>query len=351
MMVRSITVGSREVGEGCPCFLIAEVGLAHDGSLGTAHAYIDAVAECGVDAVKFQTHIAEEESTIEEAFRVNVFPQDATRYDYWKRTGFNKKQWQELAAHTRELGLFFLSSPFSNLAVEWLEECDVPAWKIASGEVTNIPMIDAICETGKPVLLSSGMSTWKELDDTTNLLAERNVDFGLFQCTTAYPCPPEKWGLNVISEMASRYQCPIGLSDHSGKITPGIAAVARGASMLEFHVAFSKEQFGPDSKASLTFDQVRELATSVREIHIAMQNPIDKDFQAQSLSPLRDLFTKSIVAATDLVAGHEITMKDLAFKKPGTGWKSNDIGRMIGRRLRISVRRNHFFSIEDFHSS
>jgi N,N'-diacetyllegionaminate synthase len=343
-----LLIGDRLIGRDQSVFLIAEVGLAHDGSLGAAHAYIDAAAACEVDAIKFQTHIAEQESTSEEKFRVRVFPQDATRYDYWKRTSFSKSQWLELAAHAREKGLQFLSSPFSNLAVDWLVECDVPAWKVASGELTNYPMLKKMCQTGKPLLVSSGMSSWQELQETIDFIDRQGSHFGIFQCTTAYPCPPEKWGLNIIPELISRFSCPVGLSDHSGCTTPGIVATALGASMLEFHVAFSKIQFGPDAKASLTFEQTQELVDSVRQVHIAMHNPIDKDTQAASSIHLHHLFTKSIVASRKLSAGHTLTFDDLAFKKPGTGIGANRWESFVGKVLKHDVIEDHFFTMSDF---
>lgn len=327
---------------------IAEVGLAHEGSLGAAHAYIDAAADCGVSAVKFQTHIASEESTSAERFRVKVFPQDATRYDYWVRTGFSKAQWLELAAHARERGLAFLSSPFSNLAVEWLIDCGVPAWKVASGELTNFPMLARMCETGLPILVSSGMSGWAELTGTIEFIRARQVPFGIFQCTTSYPCPPEQWGLNVLGELRERFGCPVGLSDHSGDIYAGLAAVALGASMLEFHIAFSKQQFGPDSKASLTLEQTKMLVSGARQIFTALRHPIDKDRQAEALKPLHELFTKSIVAARALPAGTILGLQDLAFKKPGTGISASRVETIVGKRLRREVGPDHFFSIEDF---
>lgn len=347
-MNSQLNIGGRAVGPGNPCLLIAEVGLAHDGSLGTAHAYIDAAASCEVDAIKFQTHIAEEESTAEEKFRVKVFPQDATRYDYWKRTSFCKSQWLELAGHAREKGLLFLSSPFSDLAVDWLLECQVPAWKVASGELTNHPMLEKMCRTGKPLLVSSGMSSWHELTETVEFIEQHHGTCGIFQCTTAYPCPPEKWGLNIIQEMSNRFSCPVGLSDHSGSIIPGVVATAVGASMLEFHVAFSKNQFGPDAKASLTFEQTVALVHAVRQVAVAMNNPIDKDAQASALAPLHDLFTKSIVAAHELPAGHLLSRDDLAFKKPGTGLSANSAQKILGKLLRVRVPKDHFFSQNDF---
>ena len=342
-------IGQRPIGTGHEVFCIAEVGLAHEGSLGTAHAYIDAAAATGVAAVKFQTHIAEHESTVEEKFRLKVFPQDATRFEYWQRTGFEKAQWLEVAAHAREAGVIFLSSPFSEEAVDWLIECDVLAWKVASGELTNHPMIRKMAQTGKPILISSGLSSWHELDETVQVARSEKAAVGVFQCTSSYPCPPEQWGLNVLAELQSRYGCPVGLSDHSGTIVPGISAAALGASMLEFHVAFSKSQFGPDSRASLTFEQTAELIAGVKQLDVALSNPVKKDEQAENLSHLHRLFTKSITAARSLPAGHQIKREDLAFKKPGTGISAKCLDAVMGKCLRIAVQADHFFSESDFH--
>ena len=327
---------------------IAEVGLAHEGSLGMAHSYIDAAADCGVTAVKFQTHLADQESSAREQFRVKVFPQDETRYDYWQRTSFTLEQWRDLASHCQQVGLQFLSSPFSNRAVEWLEDCEVAAWKVASGEITNLPMLTMMCETGKPILLSSGMSSWRDLDQAVEIITKHGNPLVVFQCTTAYPCPPEKWGLNVIGELRSRYGCPVGLSDHSGEVTASIAAVALGATFLEFHVVYSKQQFGPDSKASLTFPQTKQLVRATDDLWRASQVSIEKDHLADELKDTRVLFSKSIVSARRLKAGQVLQATDLEYKKPGDGIPAERFQSIIGKRLMTDVDQDHYFGDQDF---
>src|SRR5690242_6804505 len=167
------------------CMIIAEVAQAHDGSLGMAHAFIDAAARAGADAVKFQTHIAAAESSPQEPWRVKFSYQDASRYDYWKRMEFTEAQWVGLEQHAREKGLVFLSSPFSMQAVELLARVGVPAWKVGAGEVSNLPMLERLAATGKPVILSSGMSPWEEMDRAVEAV-RRNC--AVLQCTTSYPC-------------------------------------------------------------------------------------------------------------------------------------------------------------------
>ena len=210
------------------CLVIGEVALSHDGSLGQAHAFIDAIASAGADAVKFQTHIAASESTPSEPFRVKFSRQDASRYAYWKRMEFTEEQWRGLKTHCDERHVLFISSPFSFEAIDLLTRVGQPLWKIASGEVSNVPLLDRVLDTGSPVLLSTGMSPLAETDAAVARITARGAKVGVLQCTTAYPCPPERVGLNLIPMYRERYGCWVGLSDHSGTIYPGLAGVATG---------------------------------------------------------------------------------------------------------------------------
>jgi len=314
--IEHFSIADREIGPGKGCLIVGEVAQAHDGSLGMAHAFIDAIADAGADAVKFQTHIAAAESTPAEPWRVPFSRQDATRYDYWKRMEFTEEQWHGLAQHAHERGLFFLSSPFSLEAVELLIRVGVPAWKIASGEVSNTPMFERIAETGLPVLLSTGMSPLSEIDAAVQWVKERGLPLVVLQCTSAYPCPPEKVGLNLIPLFRERYDCPVGLSDHSGTIYPGLAAATLGIEVLEVHVTLSREMFGPDVPASVTTRELRQLVEGIRFIERMRAHPVDKDAISREMGPVRNLFTKSVVARVDLPAGTVIRHEHLALKKP-----------------------------------
>ncbi|MBE2285087.1 MAG: N-acetylneuraminate synthase family protein [Prosthecobacter sp.] len=331
-----------------PSFLIAEVAQAHDGSLGTAHAYIDAVAKTGADAIKFQTHIAAEESSELDTWRVKFSRQDATRYDYWKRMEFTAEQWAGLKQHAEEKGLVFLSSPFSLAAIDLLERLGVTAWKVASGEVTNRLFLDAMIATRKPVLVSSGMSYLEEMDATVALLKAAGSPAAVFQCTTAYPCPPEKIGLNQVSELMQRYDCPIGLSDHSGTSYPSLAAVTLGARLIEVHITFSREMFGPDVSASLTTDEFAKMVEGIRFIERMKASPMVKDASAEQMEPLRRMFGQSLVAATDLAAGTALTRDNLSCRKPGHGISAANLESVIGRTLKHAVKAAHFLSLDDF---
>jgi N,N'-diacetyllegionaminate synthase len=328
--------------------VIAEVAQAHDGSLGMAHAFVDAIAAAGADAVKFQTHIAAAESHPSEPWRTRFSFEDETRHEYWKRMEFSEGHWAGLRAHAHERGLAFLSSPFSLEAVELLRRVGVGGWKVASGEVSNTELLHAISAAGGPVLLSSGMSPWAELDAAVALLRRAGASpLAVLQCTSAYPVAPEALGLNVVSEIVARYSCAAGLSDHSGTIFPSLAAVALGARVVEVHVTLSREMFGPDVPASVTTSELRSLVEGVRMIGRALEHPVDKDAAAAGMDDMRELFTRSLVTTRAIAAGEALGDEDLVARKPGSGIPAGERTRVLGRRLRSSVPANHLLADED----
>ncbi|MFZ4502173.1 MAG: N-acetylneuraminate synthase family protein [Burkholderiaceae bacterium] len=299
-----------------------------------AHAFIDAVAGAGAHAIKFQTHIAVAESTPEEPWRVRFSQQDATRYEYWKRMEFTAEQWAGLKEHADERGLLFLSSPFSIEAVQLLNKVGVAAWKVASGEISNSPLLEIMAESRLPFILSSGMSSWAEIDKAVELVRAKQLPLVLLQCTSRYPTPPEKLGLNVMASMRERYGCSVGFSDHSGTIFAGLAAATLGAKIVEVHVTFSREMFGPDVPVSLTMPELRTLVDGIHFIEQALKCPIDKDVEARELATMRELFTKSVVLRKKLAAGTILSVDDLTAKKPGTGIPVEQLATVVGKKLR-----------------
>ena len=313
--------------------LIAEIAQAHNGSLAAAHRYIDALSTTGVDAIKFQTHIAEAESSIYEPFRVKFTEEYGTRFDYWKAMQFTLEEWKGIKQHCDDVGLEFMSSPFSNAAVDLLEQVGVKVYKIGSGEVNNFLLLEKIAQTGKPVILSSGMSSYAELDKTVNFLKSKNSAFSILQCTTAYPTQSENYGLNIIQELKSRYNVPVGFSDHSARIETCIAAVVLGAEILEFHAVFSKNDFGPDVTSSLTIEKIKTLSEAVRNIEKAQRHPVDKSDNLK-FSELKSIFEKSLAVNKDLKKGHILSFEDLEAKKPkGFGIDAAQFQSIIGKQL------------------
>src|SRR5918998_1184977 len=245
--------------------VVGEVGQAHEGSLGMAHAFVDAIADAGADAVKFQTHIAAAESRTDEPWRVEFSYAHDSPHEDWKRMEFTAQAWSGLRRHAEDRGLAFLSTPFSLEAVDLLRGVGVAAWKVASGEVAN----------------------------------------------------PQRLGLNVLAQIRDRYGCATGLSDHSGTIFPALAAVALGGRVIEVHVTLSREMFGPDVAASVTSSELRLLVDGVRYVEAALAAPVDKDEVAVELAPMRALFGRSLVARRALPAGHMLAADDPTPQKPG----------------------------------
>jgi N,N'-diacetyllegionaminate synthase len=319
--------------DGTRALIVAEIAQAHDGSLGLAHAYVDAAAAAGADAVKFQTHIAGAEGTAAEPWRVRFSVQDVTRADYWRRTAFSEEQWRGLRRHAEERGLAFLSSPFSVEAAHLLRRVGVAAWKVPSGEVSTPDLLDLLAADGLPVLLSSGMSPMAELDAAVARVRAGGAPLAVLQATSRYPCPPERVGLNLLAAYRERYACPVGISDHSGTIYPALAAVALGAEVVEVHLTMSRDLFGPDVAASVTTAELRALVDGVRFIERALAHPVDKDAVAAELAPVRAVFTKSVVACVPLRAGTVLRAEHLGVKKPGVGLPAAALPRLVGARL------------------
>jgi len=325
--------------------IIAEIGSVHDGSYGNAKKLIDLAVECGANMVKFQTHIAEAE-TLKNAPMPSFF-RGEPRYEYFIRTGFSLKQWIELKDKCNKVNVEFLSSPFSIEAVELLEKVGVKQYKVPSGEVTNVPLLKVIAETQKPVLLSSGMSTWKELDDAVNTIQKANNNLTILQCTSEYPCPYKEVGLNVMLEIKKRYNLPFGLSDHTLTNYSAFIAVSMGASVIEKHLTFSRKMYGSDAKHSLEPVEFLDLVNGIRAIEILLSTKVDKDKIANRLKEMKEVFQKSIVSVIDIPNGTVITEKMIGFKKPGTGLSASKIDHVLGKRTIHNILKNTLIRKED----
>lgn len=314
--------------------VIAEIGSVHDGSVGNALRLIDVVAECGADAVKFQTHIGEAE-TLPTAPAPSFFSTEP-RLAYFKRTSFRVDQWEMLARVSAERGLTFLSSPFSEEAVDLLEEVGVTQYKIPSGEVTNLPLLEKIARLKKPIILSSGMSTWNELDRAVEVIRKEHNHVTILQCTSEYPCAYERVGLNVMLEMRDRYKVPVGLSDHTLTPYASYAAVTLGASVIERHVTFSRRMYGSDARHSLEPGEFAELVRGVRALEVILTSQVEKN-DLSRLSGMKEVFEKSVVALVDIPASAIITREMLGIKKPGTGIPAARLYEVIGKRARRTI--------------
>jgi len=324
-------------------WIIAEVGSVHDGSFGNACKLIELAAMCGANVVKFQTHVAEAE-TLASAPAPSYFKAEP-RLAYFKRTAFSRDQWRELERVAHELGLGFMSSPFAIEAVDLLEEIGLDIYKIASGEVTNVPLLERIAQTRKPVVLSSGMSDWSELDRAVETLRPCG-DLTVMQCTSAYPCPVERAGANVVAEIAQRYGLPTGFSDHTAGIASAVTAIWLGASAIEKHVTFSRRMYGSDAQFGAEPDEFRQYCAELRDAWTLRENPVDKS-NLEALREMKQVFEKSIVTAAEIREGQVLSRELLAFKKPGTGIRADRLETVLGRRAVRDLPRDHMLSDKD----
>ncbi len=331
-----------------PCFVIAEVAQAHEGSLGLAHSFIDAVAETGANAIKFQTHIAEAESTINESFRVDIFPQDKSRYEYWKRMEFNNEEWIQLAKHAHEKNIIFMSSPFSLQAVDLLTNLGIQGWKVGSGEVFNQELLNKILKTRKPLLISTGMSMEKDIDNLVKILEKEKNYYALMQCTSKYPTNLEEVGLNIMHQYKRKYNCLNGLSDHSGTVYPGLAAMAQGADFLEVHVTFDKKMFGPDTSSSILIDELSLICKARDAFYVLNNQPLDKDEISQKLNATKKLFGKSLTLKENSKKNTIITEDMITLKKPGTGIQALQKNQLLGKKLLKDKNANEILEWSDF---
>jgi N,N'-diacetyllegionaminate synthase len=341
-------VGNRLIGPDQPPFIIAEVAQSHEGSLGNAFAFAEVARDCGADAIKFQTHIAAEESTPQEPWRVPFSRQDASRYEYWRRMEFTFQQWQALKAHCDALGIVFMSSPFSIKACDWLRDLGMELWKVASGEIRNDQLLDWISATGQPIIVSTGLATPDEAVEAVRKLSGRGNEVALLHCTTRYPTPPQDVGLNVLERF--RTQLPdtvLGLSDHSGTPHPGVIACYLGGSIVEVHLTLHEKMFGPDVSSSLTPDRLKQLVQGARMAWEMRRNPVDKDAQMAALGKERSIFGRSLYTARPIARGEIVAESMLGYKKPGGGMPFADKDALVGRPAARDLPAHHMLSRND----
>lgn len=326
--------------------LIAEVGSVHDGSFGNALKMVDLAVAAGANSVKFQTHLPDFETT-PSATRPPHF-NDEDRGDYFRRTSFSAEQWERLRDHTEEQGALFLSSVFSLEAVDLLEELGVSIHKIPSGEITNLPLIERIGAAGKPVLLSTGMGNWAEIDHALDALSGA-PEVCLLQCTSLYPCPPEHVGLNILSEMRARYgsSVSIGFSDHSTGLAAAVGAAALGARVIEKHLTFSREMYGSDAPFASEPAEFRAFCSEVKTVWSILEHSVSKD-NLEPMQSARQSFLAVAVAASDLPAGHTMRKEDIVFRKAGDGILPREAQNIAGRRLAHPKEKLSPFGSGDF---
>lgn len=341
-------IKNKRIGKNFKAFLIAEVGLSHEGSMGLAFSMIDYVKKVGADAVKFQMHIAEEESTTNEKFRSNVFIQDKTRFDYWKRTSFTFDQWREIKKYCDKKKIIFLCSPFSLKAVEHLKKLNIDAWKIASGEFNNLLLLDRIIQTSnKPLILSTGLTYHEEIEEVLKTLRKKNKKIILLQCTSEYPTTIENVGHKLIKEFEKNYRVESGISDHSGKLNSLLSAVTMGAKVIETHVCFNKSYFGADTASSITFEEFEFLSRFAVD-HNKIQKSNNSKIKLNSNQiKLRKLFNKSLAFNKNIKKNTKLRVEDFMDVKPMIGIQTFKYKQVVGRLTNSDVTKKQIVTKKD----
>jgi N-acetylneuraminate synthase/N,N'-diacetyllegionaminate synthase len=347
---RGCALGTRAVGAGHPCFVIAEAGVNHNGDVELAHRLVDVAADAGADAIKFQTF--EPERLVsplarKAEYQVANTGSSESQLEMLRRLVLPREALAPLAAHAAERGLLFLSTPFDEASADVLEGLGMAAFKVPSGEVTNHPLVAHVAAKGKPVLMSTGMTTLDEVAEAVQVVRENgDPPLALFHCVTSYPAAAADCNLRAIGAMRAAFGVPVGWSDHTEGIQVSLAAVAVGASLLEKHFTLDRSLPGPDHLASLEPGELAALVRGVREIETALGDGVKRPTAAELANAAAA--RRSLHAARRLAAGHVLQAADLVALRPGTGLPPTIRGRLVGRTLRLAVERGEMLAERHF---
>lgn len=341
MTTASVTIGTKEIGPGHPCFVIAEAGINHNGDRVLAAELVDAAAEAGADAIKFQTHFPEHEMLRGGATAAYV---GESLFDLLTRTALSRDAHFELRERAATKGIIFLSTPFSREAADFLETVGVPAFKTGSGELTHIPMQQHIARKGKPMIISTGMATPDEIDLAVTVVRSEGAPFALMHCTSTYPTPYEDVNLGCIPWLQDLYKVPVGLSDHTLGSYVGFGAVAIGANLFEKHFTTSRSLPGPDQAGSMEPHELKALVDGIRAIEKA--RGATKQIQPGE-QDVRNMAHHSVVSLRDIAAGATIGPDDVWAKRPGTGIPARRLGDVVGRTARRAIAKDALVSWDD----
>jgi sialic acid synthase SpsE len=331
-------IAGRKIGPNHPPLVIAEIGINHGGDLTVAKEMVRLAAGAGCEMIKHQTHIIEDEMT-EEA--KSIFPPnaDVSIWHVMERCSLSQEDERELKRYSEELGMIWISTPFSRAAADFLEELDVPAYKIGSGEADNLPLIRHIARKGKPIIMSTGMQTIETLRASVQILEESGVDYALLECTNLYPSPAEIVSLRGVTDLKTAFpNAVVGFSDHSIGPEMALASVALGACILERHYTDTRYRKGPDIINSMDPSELRHIVDRSKEIWIAANNPKQRSSDEDSVYAFA---RSSVVADRDLPQGHVITEADIWARRPGSGEIAGfDFDKVLGKTLTRAVVRN-----------
>lgn len=335
----AIEIQGRPIGPGNPVFIVAELSANHRQDRDRAHRLVECAAEAGADAVKLQTYTPETMTirSDKEPFRIGEGSLwgGKTLYELYEEAQTPWEWHSELKNQAHDLGVELFSTPFDHSAVDFLEEMGVPAYKIASFELVDHPLLRRVAETGKPVIMSTGMATLAEIDEAVGVLRDHGVDqLALMKCTSAYPAPPEEAHLRTIPHLAETFSVPVGLSDHTLAHEVPVASVALGACLIEKHLTLSREGDGPDDAFSLEPDEFARMVESVRVVEGALGSVhyglTDRQIESRS-------YRRSLFVVADVQEGEEFTPRNVRSIRPSDGLAPKHLHNVIGRRAAEAI--------------
>ena len=343
-------INAKIIDKNSPNFLIAEAGVNHNGDFNLAKKMIDVAKTTNVDAIKFQTFIAENlllKSTPKATYQEKSTDPNEGFYNMLKKYEFSKKQFHELKNYCDEKGLIFLSTPFDSTSLQWLEQLDISAYKIGSGDMDNFPMLKLICETKKPIFLSTGMASIEDVKESINYIEDHGIkDLVIFQCTTSYPTPYEDVNLNVIDTYKNLFPTHlIGFSDHSPGFEASIGAAAKGVKVIEKHFTLDKKMEGPDHKASLDPKELKQWVVSIRNLEKAL-GKYDK-LPTEKENEIAKVARKSIVTIEELHKNAILNLNNISFKRPGTGISPKYFEALLGKKVKRNIPKDYVLKWED----
>jgi len=342
LMSQTAYVAGRPIGPNAPCFIIAEACDNHLGNLDTAKEMVRQAKACGADAIKFQHHLPDQEMLSEGVPMSANFAMPL--HEFLRRYALTLEQHAQLMAYCREIGIIYLCTPFSLKAAEQLNELGLEAFKIGSGELTDIPSLTAIASFGKPMILSTGMAEWEEIDETVNALKPINPAILLMNCTSEYPARHSDINLGLISKLRERYDVTVGHSDHTPDIYTALGAVAAGAKLLEKHLILDRRQQGPDQSVSIEPYELYQLVQGARRIEEALGST---KLVHELERPIRAWAHRSVVSVRPIRRGQRITDKMVWTKRPGTGIPAKHLPEVIGRCARVDIPTDHLIRWEE----
>jgi N,N'-diacetyllegionaminate synthase len=343
-----ITIGDRIIGEGHPAFVIAEAGVNHNGQLAMALQLIEVAANAGADAVKFQTFHAEDLATTsadKAEYQKQTTGAGESQFEMVKRLELSSADFEQLKKRCDELGITFLSTPFDFQSIELLDQLDIPAFKISSGDLTNHPLLDAVGRIGKPVILSTGMSDLSEVAEAISVLRKSGTDkIVLLQCVTNYPADPSEVNLKAMKTMRDAFGVTAGYSDHTSGIDVALAAAALGASIIEKHFTLDRNLPGPDHRASLEPAELSAMIKGIRKVESALGNGVKSPSKSEAANAL--VARRSIVATRDISAGSVIARDALGLKRPGTGLPPKMLEQVVGHTARVDLKAGELLTLD-----